>query len=184
MGRKLRPPILEELCELEVTTSEIAQILRITDTEVSKLGRSGVLPVKINPQNTNQNLYPLIATLSAYVDYQRRDDAQARRKWLRERADGAAASRARTELEVAVRRGALVPQAQVLASFGQAITVFRRQLLSLPARVSRRLFQAKDHLEVSAVLEGEILDALATLSVLLQNPDSDKNGEFSQKQTR
>jgi phage terminase Nu1 subunit (DNA packaging protein) len=184
MGRKLRPPILEELRELEVTTSEVAQIFRITDTEVSKLGRSGVLPVKINPQNTNQNLYPLIETTSAYLEYLHREDAQARRKWLQERARGAAASRARVELEVAVRRGELVPHAQVLATFGQAITVFRRQLLSLPARVSRRLLQAKDYVEVSAVLEGEILDALATLSELLQDPDLDKNGEFSQKQTR
>ncbi len=183
MGRKLRPPILEELRELEVTTSEIAQILRITDTEVSKLGRSGVLPVKINPENTNQNLYPLIATTSAYVDYQRRDDAQARRRWLKERARGAAAARNRTELEVALRRGELVSRSRVLATFSQALTIFRRQLLSLPARVSRRLLQARDPVEVSAVLESELLDALATLAELLESGATQKNGQFAEEKT-
>jgi phage terminase Nu1 subunit (DNA packaging protein) len=183
MGRKLRPPILEELRSIEVTTSEVAQIFRITDTEISKLGRSGVLPVKINPENTNQNLYPLVETVSAYLDYLRREDAQARRKWLQERARGAAATRARTELEVAVRRGELLPHAQLLASFGKALTVFRRQLLSLPARVSRRLLSARDHLEVAAVLEGEMLDALRTLSELLGDPGSSQNGEFAKKET-
>ncbi len=130
----MQNPIPSALAGHHISSGDLATLLAVSDAVISELGRTGILPRIKDPNDSRKRayLYPATECLLAYVEYLRRDELKAKAELMVERSKAARASRQKAELEMEVVRGELVPRAQILARFGAALTVYRRQVLSLP----------------------------------------------------
>jgi hypothetical protein len=55
--------------EIYVSATDLAALLKISDNEVSRLSRSGVLARVPHPQDSRAFLYPLLQSVTAYVTH-------------------------------------------------------------------------------------------------------------------
>lgn len=113
-----------------VSTSELAEILKISVRNVDMLVTRGVLE-KIGPARFDTR-----AAIGSYLDYARRGGNSAldseKLRLTRENAD-------KVEIQNATARRELLPAADVEREWSSALRDLRAALLALPARVQTRL---------------------------------------------
>jgi hypothetical protein len=72
-----RAPPLTDLDEIKLPAVQLAAILGITENELTKLARRGEVPREPNPEYPREWVYPLAAAVTAYCQYQRKDQAKS-----------------------------------------------------------------------------------------------------------
>jgi phage terminase Nu1 subunit (DNA packaging protein) len=146
---------------LEVSTSDLATILGVSSRRVAQLVEEKILI------RTARGTFDLGEAVRNYVAYRERRIAarlgagemhKARQRYLLARAKNA-------EIAAEERIGKLVPADQVETSFVAIAGAVRSHLLAIPAKVAARAGMCKTAVEVKALLQAEITEALSELAL-------------------
>src|SRR5215469_1774007 len=108
-----RAPPLSDLDNLKLPCVQLAAVLGVTENEVTKLARRGEIPREPNPEYPREWVYPFAAAVTAYCQYQRKDQAKAQQEYLQARTRGQLATAQKKELEIAIRSGTLIEKTAV-----------------------------------------------------------------------
>lgn len=149
-----------------LTQKALAEKLAITPRQIRNLHDQGIPRQK-------SGKYPWPEARDWYIEFKQREHARrmgyeggAGDSWERSRARKTAAQALLAELEVAERRGLLVPVdtiAETLTVVGERI---RQRLLGMPDRWALELVGIEEEVEAREVLERAVGEALEELSVL------------------
>ena len=119
-----RAPPLADLGQINLPVVQLAALFGITENELTKLARRGEIPREPNPQYLREWLYPFGPAVTAYTQYQRREQAQAQREYLVARTRAQTATAAKKELEIAVRNGTLIEKQKVIRALEPQRRIF------------------------------------------------------------
>jgi len=146
---------------IEVSTADLAKVFGISTRRIAQLVEERVLV------RTARGMFDLGEAVRSYLSYREQRLAvklgagplhEARRRYLEARTRTA-------ELAAEERVGKLVPADQVEASFAAVVTAVRSHLLAVPAKVAARAGMCKTAVEVKALLQAEIAEALSELAL-------------------
>ncbi|MDO5391017.1 MAG: DNA-packaging protein [Eubacteriales bacterium] len=144
-----------------VNQKQLSRILGITDRRVRQLKESGVF------ENSSEGRgYELEKCVPEYIDYKvKAETGRSTNADIEEaRLKHEDVKRKISELKLRRMRRELHEAADVEIFLSQMLSDFRNTLLSIPQRVSLELVGENDPLEISKVLEREMLLTLDTLS--------------------
>jgi hypothetical protein len=143
----------------------LAEWLGIDEMAVSRLGKSGVFAKINDPANKRGYLYELQGNVARYIAHLRGPILQAQEAYAIERAKTEKQKALKVEIEVRVRMGTLVPAEDVIEEMSAKLSVFKRRLLAVPARVAGSFAESEsDRKALKALLDKEITDSLSMLS--------------------
>src|SRR5690349_10993524 len=111
-----------------LTASELGELLSLSDAEVGRLGRQGILPRLANPQERRTYSYPLYACVKSYLAYRNSEHRKNFEAYTRAKA---ASERGRAEklaLENAVKTARMIEIESVRAHLSKALMMVRRRL--------------------------------------------------------
>jgi phage terminase Nu1 subunit (DNA packaging protein) len=178
-----RAPPLADLDLVKLPAVQLASLFGVSENELTKLARRGEIPREPNPEYPREWLYPLAAAVTAYTQYQRKDQAKAQREYLIARTRAQTATAAKKELEVAVKNGKLIEKAKVIRALEPLAVLLRNAVLTRADRLERAITSArtrKAKLEVIRQADLEVLQMFADLVKPLKNG---QNGETAAKET-
>ena len=148
----------------------VAKVLNLSERRVQQLVQEGILP------KPEKGRYDLIACVRAYIKYLQeraygrdaapQDTHLERARLLRAQAD-------KTELEVAVLRGNLVPIEKVESDWMTIIMAARSRLLAIPSKTAFQIAALKDPHEIERFLKRLIYEALTELAQTEISDDDD-----------
>jgi phage terminase Nu1 subunit (DNA packaging protein) len=178
-----RAPPLTDLDEIKLPAVQLASLFGVSENELTKLARRGEIPREPNRQYPREWQYPLAAAITAYTQYQRKDQAKAQREYLIARTRAQTATAAKKELEVAVKNGKLIEKQKVIRALEPLCVLLRNAILTRADRLERAVTAArtrKAKLEVIRRADLEVLQMFADVVKPLKNG---QNGESSVKTT-
>ena len=160
-------PELENNDVRYISSPELGEILGISDIEVCRLARAGILP-RVPAEKGRAFLYPMVDCLKAYLKYRNSESVRDREAYLRGKARTEKARAQKLELENALREGRQVNIAEVAREMREQHSAVRRRLLILPHRASRRI--PGDPVLIERILLEEVTDCLTALATLGKVP--------------
>jgi hypothetical protein len=104
-----------------VSAIGLAHVLKVTDAEIAKLARSGVLVRVPHPQDSRAFLYPLLENVTRYVVHLRSGREKAYLGYIREKSKLQKIQRVRAELKHAVESRTMVEKERILSKLTAAI---------------------------------------------------------------
>jgi hypothetical protein len=146
--------------EIDLSAEELSAIFSLSDAEISRLARSGVLPRKPNPDRQRSYLYPLVACARAYIRHLTSENRQNQEAYTREKARTEKERARKLELENQLKEGRLLDREEVLAEIRSEHAIVKRRLLVLAQRAARRVAAESDPVIVQELLTEEVLDCL------------------------
>jgi phage terminase Nu1 subunit (DNA packaging protein) len=155
-----------------ISSPELGEILGISDIEVCRLARAGILP-RIPRGQGRAFLYPLVDCLKAYLKYRNSQSLRDREAYLRQKARTEKARAQKMELENALREGRQVNIEEVAREMREQHSAVRRRLLILPHRAARRI--PGDPVLIERVLSEEVTDCLTALALLGKVPHNGRD---------
>ena len=176
-----RAPPLSDLDQIKLPAVQLAAVLGITENELAKLARRGEILREPNPEYPREWVYPLAAAVTAYCQYQRKDQVKAQREYLIARTRGQLATARKKELEIAVRSGVLIEKSAVIRALEPLPVLLRNAVLTRADRLERAVTAArtrKAKLEVIRRFDLEVLQMFAELTKPLGNK---QNGDSATK---
>jgi len=142
---------------------ELTAVLGISDVEISRLARRGILPRIQNPEKPKYYLYPLLDCCREYIRHLKsraqkdKDDYwAARAKSEKERSHAIATTNA-------LRDGRLLEARDVEASQRELAHTLRQRLAMIPSRLADQFGENGDRGRIEAAVEAEINAALSAL---------------------
>lgn len=149
--------------------SDIAEALGITERQVQKLAKNGILPKSARGQ------YDLKSCLDAYNQYieqsstikgsDKQDIAELKKRLL-------AAQAEKVEFALAISRGEYAKCDDLEFEYGNRVLAFRSKMLSLPSKIIPKLIGAGNNFaKMESLIEAELHDALLELSKSSQQND-------------
>jgi hypothetical protein len=167
-----RAPPLADLDEIKLPAVQLASLFTISENELTKLARKGEIPREPNPEYPREWVYPLAGAVTAYTQYQRRDQEKAQREYLVARTRGQLATAQKKELEIAVRNGTLIEKAKVIRA-----VLLRNAVLSRTDRLERAVTAARGRKAKLEVIRKSDLELLAMFADLVKPLKNGQNGE-------
>ncbi len=135
--------------ELYLSSTELAGLLKVSDNEVAKLARSGVLLRRASPYDSRAFVYPVWQNITRFVERQRARREAAQLDFLTQKARREKTQAARTELELAIQQRKFV-------SIDEVVREFRPKCLAIRLALERLLEVGVPEAVVNEVLS--ILD--------------------------
>ena len=163
--------------EIYLSAIELAALLKISDNDLSRLGRSGVLARIPRSDDARAFLYPLFANVTKYVVYQRSAKEKAYAACLQEKANLSRIQRVRAELQHAVETGEMIPKERVFSVIGAGIISFKQAMLSRGERLAATLSQLPDREAQVEAIRGDDVRLLGMLADSLKAVDRDGDGQ-------
>jgi len=126
--------------ELYLSSTELAGLLKVSDNEVAKLARSGVLLRRASPYDSRAFVYPVWQNITRFVEHQRARREAAQLEFLTQKARREKAQAARTELELGIQQRKFVSIDEAVREFEPKCIAIRHALERLLERgVSRAI---------------------------------------------
>ena len=140
MASKNGASLLREL----VTLSDLASLCVCSERTIQRLTKQGVLPQAKDPKTRRllRGRYELGDAMPRFVEHLRDTVTSAdpsESAYQQARARRMAASAEMTQLELAHKRGDLIPRERVIFVVGNLLTVTKNHLLALASRITRQL---------------------------------------------
>jgi hypothetical protein len=175
MSRRAAP--LTDLDEIKLPAVQLASLFTISENELTKLARKGEIPREPNPDYPREWLYPLGKAVTAYTQYQRRDQEKAQREYLLARTRGQLATAQKKELEIAIRSGTLIEKQKVIRALEPLAVLLRNAVLTRADRVERAVTAAKGRKAKLETIRRFDLELLAMFADLVKPLKNGQNGE-------
>lgn len=163
-----------------VTAQELLELLVITEPDLARLSKEGVLLRTSGKRNGRIcNLYNWRVNVPRFCTHQRAPSIQARDEYVFEKRLTQQVVRAQKELELQFARGELVKRSRVVQVMTNLLAGVKNKVLGIPARCSRPLLGQTNIHKVNKILSDACRGALVDASNL--PPDSfdepSKNGQ-------
>ena len=126
-----------------VRSPDLAQVLKITDNEVSRLTRSSILSRVRDPKNRNAFLYPCLANVTAYILHHRGKREAIHHQFLEAKAGRERAIQKKVEAFNRERAGELVDKRKLIGRLEPIVEAYREQMLARAERLERSIVQTK-----------------------------------------
>lgn len=150
---------------------ETAQLLGISEQALWKAVNERGCPVKSRGGRGKETLYDWREILAWRIEDLQPDDLDLNR----ERARLAKAQADKTEQDLAVRRGELLPVGAVLQQWSDVLSAVRAKLLSMPSKLGPQLVNISDASILAAAIKAVVYEALGEL-VAWEPAGSDPTG--------
>ena len=111
--------------EIYVSAIDLAALLKITDNEVSRLSRSGVLARVPHPEDSRAFLYPLLQSVTGYMTHIRSAREKSYVNYIKEKSKLQKVQRVRAELKHAVEAGEMVNKEWIFSTLAGSILAFK-----------------------------------------------------------
>jgi hypothetical protein len=121
--------------------------------------------------------------VTAYTQYQRREQTQAQREYLVARTRAQTATATKKELEVNVRAGVLIEKAKVIQALEPLAVLLRNAVLTRADRLERAVTAAKGRKAKLEVIRKSDLEVLQMFADLVKPLKNSQNGESVAKTT-
>lgn len=146
--------------EQNVTVSEIASALELTERRVQQLSNDGILP------KSSRGAYNLIDCIKAYEKFLNNNVGNDDNKNITAlKCRLLSAKAAKAELELAISKKEYVKLEEIEAEYDNMVINFRNKMLSIPNKLVMPIVAAGgQHAKIAEILETEIYDALTELS--------------------
>lgn len=149
----------ETLSEQICSTSELAQVLGISDRRIQQLAREGILsPI-------SRGRFRLCDAVQAYIRFlghatpgKGQVDLKAERAMLTK------AKRELAEIELAIARGEVHRSEDVEVVMNDMLSAFRSRILAVPVKTAPRLLAQTDMNTIQNILKADIYEALSELA--------------------
>jgi len=169
------------LDDLKLPAVQLAAVLGMTENELTKLARRGDVPREPNPEYPREWQYPLAKAVTAYCQYQRKDQAKAQKEYLIARTRGQLATAKKKELEIALKSGTLIEKTAVIRALEPLVILLRNAVLTRADRLERAVTAAKGRKAKLEVIRAADLEVLAMFADLVKPLKNGQNGESTAK---
>jgi hypothetical protein len=149
---------------LHLTPGELSGILLISDIEISRLARRGILPRIPNPTKSNSYLYPLVDCAREYVRFLKSAGQQDRDRYWKARAQSEKGKAHAITSANAVRDGQLLDAREVETRQRELAHTLKQRLAVIPGRIADALAENGERGRIEQVVTSEITAALAAIS--------------------
>jgi hypothetical protein len=158
-----------------VSAAFLADFLATSETKISRLGKAGHLSRIPNPANAREFLYDLRGSVRGYIGFLLAPRERAVARFTLEKARTQKLMSEKLRLEIAIKSGAVIPRDGLLKELSERLSIYKRRLKAVPARVSGAYAETEESRRgLERLLENEVND---TLSVLAGIFDCSGNGE-------
>jgi hypothetical protein len=161
-GHSLGMPECENNDVRYLSSPELGEILGISDIEVCRLARAGLLP-RVPREKGRAFLYPLV-DCEGVPEASQQPEREGSGSYFRAKARTEKARAQKLELENALREGQQVNIEEVAREMREQHSAVKRRLLILPHRAARRL--PGDPVLIERILSEEVTDCLTALAAL------------------
>ncbi len=168
--------------ELYLSSVDLAAVLKLSDSEVAKLARSGVLVRRPHPNDSRAFVYPVWQNVTRFVEHSGKRKERAAISFVEEKAKTQKAQRARTELKHAIESGRMVDKDKLFLRLEPIILAYKGAVLARADRLETKLARVKDRKARVALIRADSSDLLSMLGELLQTPIFQDNGASAQKE--
>ena len=149
---------------LYMTPGELSAILSISDIEISRLARRGILQRIPSPDKSNSFLYPVLECAAKYIKFLKSKGQQDRDRYWAARAQAEKQRARQLTTENDKSAGRLIDAREVDAQQRELAIAIRSRLSLIPLRLANRLDGNGDRGAIEAAAEAEINEALYSLS--------------------
>ena len=140
----------------------IARLLMIDERRVQQLAQEGVIP------KAARGRYDLVQSVQGYIRYMqeraRVSPQEGSGSYTEERTRHEAAKAALAELDLALRRGEVLPVADSEAAVIALASAVRTRILAIPSKVAPLAYAAESAHEAEAIVREHITEALQELA--------------------
>jgi hypothetical protein len=138
----------------KVTAMKLAQILIVSEQELVRLTRAGILTREIEKRNGRDRIiYDKDASVEAYIRHLREPEMRAREEFLKEKRDTARIIREHKELDLDFARGNMLKVDDVEIAIMNVLSIVKNQVLTLPVRLTRLLVGQSDPTKIRNLLK-------------------------------
>jgi hypothetical protein len=163
--------------EFYVSAIDLAALLKITDNEVSRLSRSGVLARVPHPEDNRAFLYPLLQSITGYVTHVRSAREKSYVNYIKEKSKLQRVQRVRAELKHALEAGEMVNKELILSKLAASILAFKQALLARGERLESTLSQLPDREARVQAIRGDDVQLLGLLADSLKAANIEADGQ-------
>lgn len=144
----------------QCTTSELAEILGLSDRRIRQLEQIGII------SKLSRGKFHLPAAVQQYISWLRSqaDETEEKLDFKREKTLLTRANRQKVELELQIMRGELHRSEDVRRVMNDMLGAFRARCLAIPSKAAPRLVAQTDLAIIQDVLKKEVYEALTELS--------------------
>ena len=163
--------------DFDFSTSEIAELLKISDRRIRQLVDEGIIERlhndKFDARDVAEKYYRFKFEGDTNKDYEK---AKGKHETIKTRL---------SELKLQKMEKDLLPASQVEITVTNMIITFRNKILGLPSKVTPKLVGIKNLNQISTIIEIELLQCLQELSkidvnsILPEEEDKDEEAERS-----
>jgi hypothetical protein len=162
----IRPRSIDK--DFHVRAVDLAHLLKISENDVSRLVRSGVITRVADPDKRKAFLYPCLANVRRYVEFRFGKRDAINQSFLTAKAGREEAQRRAVEMSNRRQAGELVDKGKLVERLTPVVTAYREQMLARADRLVGELIRTKSRKEKVARLRAADLDALGVLSDLFK----------------
>src|SRR5215469_3578195 len=140
---------------LYLTPGELSGILLISDIEISRLARRGILPRVPSPTKSNSFLYPLVDCAREYVRFLKSAGQQDRDRYWKARAKSEKEKAHALSITNGVRDGRLVYTLDVESKQRELAHTLKQRLAVIPGRIADAFAENGDRGRIEQVVSAE-----------------------------
>ncbi len=144
-----------------VTVTTLANTFNLTPRRIQQMVAEGTIPKadkgKYNLQECSHGYITSLQNREAESENEAHDAAVERARLLKAQAD-------KTELEVQIMRGEMVPATEFEFALSSIVSAFRAHILALPIRLAHRIMNLKTYHEIEGCLRENFCEALDGMS--------------------
>lgn len=163
--------------EIYVSAVDLATVLKISDNEISRLSRSGVLSRVPHPEDSRGFLYPLLQSVTDYVMHIRSAREKSYVNYIKEKSKLQKIQRVRAELKHGLEAGAMVEKEWILSKLAASILAFKQALLARGERLESTLSQLSDREARAGAIRADDVRLLGLLADSLKAANIGADGQ-------
>lgn len=143
-----------------VSTSELAEILGITDRRIRQLEKAGII------SKISRGKYDLAAAVQQYISWIKSQYAETDEELdlKKEKTLLTRANRQKVELELQIMRGELHRSEDVRRVMNDMLGAFRARCLAIPSKVAPKIQGKTDLAIIQDIIKKEVYEALSELA--------------------
>lgn len=147
-----------------LTPGELSGVLLISDIEISRLARRGILPRIPHSKKSNLFLYPLVECAREYIRHLKSAGQVDRDRYWKARAQYETGKAHAISSANALRDGRLLDAHEVETKQRELAHILKQRLATIPGRIADQFAENGDRAQIEQAVAREISMALASLT--------------------
>jgi hypothetical protein len=155
--------------DFHVRAVDLARLLKISEFEIGRLARTGVLRRLPDPKKSKLFTYPVFENVTRFIEARASGKEAIHREFLKAKAGRERATQLKVEMLNRERAGELVDKTKLISELTPIVASYRQTMLTRADRLERQLSVLKGRKRKVAAIRAADLDALSVLADLFRN---------------